>query len=123
MPQVLKFKLVMAFVDDRKVDVVIDAGRAAGATGATIVPHARGQGMQPRWTFFGLEFLASRTIVLFVVEARRTEAVMDAISEAGGLDESAETGIALELEISSVRGLSEHIRILEQQMPPGSSAG
>ena len=118
MTKTLKFKLVMAFVDDRKVDAVVDAGRAAGATGATIVPHARGQGMRPRWTFFGLEFLAMRTIVLFVVEARRTAAVMDAITLAGGLDESAETGIALELEVSSVRGLTEHIRILEEQLPP-----
>ena len=118
MPKALKSKLVMAFVDDRKVDAVMDAGRAAGATGATIVPHARGQGMQPRWTFFGLEFLASRTILLFVVEARRVQSVMDANTLAGGLDESAETGIALELEISSVRGLSEHIRILEEQLPP-----
>lgn len=123
MAQALKFKLIMAFVDDRKVDAVLDAGRAAGATGSTIIPHARGQGLKPHMTFFGLEFLASRTIVLFVVEARRAETVMDAISLAGGLDESADTGIALELDISSVRGLSEHVRMLEQQLPPDAAAG
>lgn len=117
MTSTLKFKLIMVFVDDRKIDPVIDAGRAAGATGATIIPHARGQGMMPQLTFFGLEFLAACSIVLLVVEARRARAVMEAVSLAGGLDESANTGIALEIDVSSVEGLSEHIRILEREVP------
>lgn len=117
MPQALKFKLIMVFVDDRKIDQVVAAGRAAGATGATTVPDARGQGIKPHLTFFGLEFLAARSIVLFVVEARRSAAVMEAVSLAGGLDESANTGIALEIDINSVKGLSEHIRILEREVP------
>lgn len=120
MAEAMTFKLIMVFVDDKKVELVLDAGRAAGATGGTIVPNARGQGMKPHLTFFGLEFLAGRTIVLFVVEARRATAVMDAVTAAGGLDETAATGIALELDISRVTGLSEHVRMLQNVMPVDS---
>lgn len=40
----MDFKLTMIFVDDDKTDQVLDASRAAGATGATIITSARGQG-------------------------------------------------------------------------------
>lgn len=113
----MEFKLIMVFVDDHKVEAVLDAGRAAGATGATIIPNARGQGMKKHLTFFGLEYLGARTILLFVVEARRSDEVMAAVTEAGGLDESALTGIALELSVNQVTGLSEHIRLLEEEHP------
>lgn len=113
----MKFKLIMVFVDDLKVEAVLDAGRAAGATGATIIPNARGHGMKRHLTFFGLEYLGARTILLFVVEARRADEVMTAVTEAGGLDESIDTGIALELDVNQVTGLSEHIRLLEEQLP------
>jgi len=113
----MQFKLIMVFVDDAKTDVVLDAAREAGATGATIIPHARGQGKQRARTFFGLEFLHPRTILLILVEARRAAEVMAAVTDAGGLDETANTGIALELEVTSATGLSEHIRLLASQHP------
>lgn len=113
----MKFKLIMVFVDTLKVEAVLDAGRAAGATGATILPNARGQGLKKHLTFFGLEYLGARAILLFVVEARRSDAVMAAVTEAGGLDESIETGIALEIDLNQVTGLSQHIRLLEEQLP------
>jgi len=68
-------------------------------------------------TFFGLEFLGARSILLFLVEARRSEAVMDAIARAGKLDETMETGIALELDVTRATGLSEHIRKLSEELP------
>ncbi len=114
----MKFKLIMAMVDDGRIEAVLDAARLAGATGATIIPNARGQGLKRHKTFFGLEFLGPRNILLFLVEARRSETVMDAITEAGGLDETAETGIALELDVTRATGLEEHIKVLSEQLPP-----
>jgi len=113
----LKFRLIMVFVDDLNVEAVLDAGREAGATGATIIPQARGQGMKRHLTFFGLEYLAARTIVLFVVEARRSDKVMAAVTKAGRLDETIDTGIALELDVNQVAGLSEHVRRLQEEHP------
>ncbi len=113
----MKFKLIMVFVDDLKVEKVLDAGRQASATGATIIPSARGQGVQRHLTFFGFEYLAARTIVLFVVEARRSADLLQAVTEAAGLDESVDTGIALELDVDRAMGLSQHIEMLQKEHP------
>lgn len=113
----MEFKLIMVFVDDLKVESVLDAGRAAGATGATIIPNARGQGLMRKLTFFGFEYMAARSIILFVVESRRADAVLDAITEAGELDESLETGLAIELDLNRVTGLSQHVAALAREMP------
>lgn len=42
----MKFKLIMVFVDQERTDDVLDAACAAGATGATIINNARGQGLK-----------------------------------------------------------------------------
>jgi hypothetical protein len=113
----VKFKLIMVFVDDAKTDLVLDAARAAGATGATIIKYAQGQGLERRTTFFGLEYLAPRDVVLVLVEARRSRGVLDAVSSAAGLDESLETGLALELDVDRALGLSAHIEALAATKP------
>lgn len=48
----MRFKLILAFVEDSKTDVVLDAAREAGATGATVINNARGQGLNQKRTFF-----------------------------------------------------------------------
>lgn len=42
----MRFKLIVAFVDDDCTDKVLDAARIAGATGATVINHARGEGLE-----------------------------------------------------------------------------
>ena len=113
----LNFKLIMVFVEEGKVEDVLDAARAAGATGATILPNARGQGLKRHLTFFGLEFLGPRSVLLFLVEARRADSVMEAVTRAGNLDETLGTGIAIELDVARATGLSAHIEALAEQMP------
>ncbi|QTF91535.1 hypothetical protein [Halomonas sp. BM-2019] len=43
----MDFKLLMIFVDQDRTDRVLDAARQAGATGATIINNAQGQGLSP----------------------------------------------------------------------------
>lgn len=43
--------------------------------------------------------------------------MLKAVTVAGGLDESLDTGIALELEVSQALGLSEHIKALSKEHP------
>ena len=50
----MHFKLLIAFVEDSKTDKVMDAARKAGATGATVINNARGEGLLQNKTFFGL---------------------------------------------------------------------
>ena len=50
----MHFKLIIALVEDKKTDAVLDAARKAGATGSTILNQVRGEGIQATKTFFGL---------------------------------------------------------------------
>ena len=54
----MKLKLIVALVSDDKTDTVVDAARASGATGATIITGVRGEGLKPQKTFFGLDLAA-----------------------------------------------------------------
>lgn len=109
----MDFKLLMVFVDQDRTDKVLDAARKAGATGATIINNAQGQGLKPVRTFFGLELLATRSVILILAETSRASTVMDAAAEAGGLDDSQDTGVALELDVNRTLGLGEHIKALQ----------
>ncbi len=114
----MDFKLLMVFVDQDRTDRVLDAARKAGATGATIINNAQGQGLKPHLTFFGLEFMASRSVILILVEASRANGVLDATAKAGGLDDSLDTGVALELDVNRALGLGEHIKSLKANASP-----
>lgn len=111
----MQFKLIMVFVDQNRTDTVLDAARDAGATGATIINNAQGQGHKPHYTFFGFEFMGARSVVMVLVEAGHSKAVLDAVCAAGQLDESSETGIAIELDVSRAVGLNEHIEFLRKK--------
>ncbi|MCG6657280.1 P-II family nitrogen regulator [Halomonas campisalis] len=113
----MAFKLIILMVDEGKTDQAMDASRHAGATGATIISNARGQGLEQHFGLFGLEILSPRNVLLILVEARRCDSVMQAIVDSVGLDDSLETGIALELDVSRALGLKEHIKKLSEQRP------
>ncbi|QQD22384.1 P-II family nitrogen regulator [Oceanospirillaceae bacterium ASx5O] len=113
----MQFKLILVFVDDEKTDKVLDAARAAGATGATIISHARGQGLKKMTGIFGLELLNPRAVLLILVEERRADAILQAVTDAGGLDEQLDTGIALMLDVDKALGLTQHIKALQKEHP------
>lgn len=113
----MEFKLIVVFVDDNRTDLVLDASRAAGATGATIISSARGQGLKRLTGILGFEIMEPRDVVLILVEQRRVDDVMAAVLQAGQLDETLRTGLALQLDVERAVGLSEHIRQLAKQVP------
>lgn len=102
----MQLKLILALVDDRKTDTVIDAARAAGATGATVVTSARGEGRSPKKSFMGLELAAKRDIVLFLVAADRAQAILERIREAGRFDGEPGAGIAFQIDVEAAVGLT-----------------
>lgn len=55
----MNFKLILALVDQTKVDPILKAAREAGATGATVITSARGEGLVPKKTFLGLDLAPS----------------------------------------------------------------
>lgn len=59
----MRFKLIVAFVDETCTDTVLDAAREAGATGATVINHARGEGLEKKKTFMGLGLDIQRDVI------------------------------------------------------------
>ena len=57
----------MALVDDHHTKNILDAAQKAGATGATVVTSARGEGITPEKIFLGLEIAGHRDLLMFLV--------------------------------------------------------
>ncbi|MCB1645015.1 MAG: P-II family nitrogen regulator [Pseudomonadales bacterium] len=112
----MHFKLIITFVEDDKTDAVMQAAREAGATGATIINNARGEGLKPSKTFFGLELETQRDVVLFLVEEHLSRAILEKIGEAGEFDKKPGTGIAVQLDIEDAIGVKHQIQELAQSV-------
>ncbi|MDQ7012148.1 MAG: P-II family nitrogen regulator [Mariprofundaceae bacterium] len=111
----MHFKLIIALVDDSKTGAVMEAARQAGATGATVIGDARGEGLRPRKTFFGLTIEAQRDMLLFIVEEHLSRKILEHIAEVGGFDTDAQRGVAFQLDIEDTIGLKRQIEtILEE---------
>jgi hypothetical protein len=85
----VRFKLILALVDETKVDPILKAAREAGAPGATVITSARGQGLVPKKTFLGLDLAAQRDVVLLVVEEHLCPAILANVARAGPTRSSA----------------------------------
>ncbi len=108
----MKLSLVVAMVDDDKTEAVIEAARAAGATGATIIKSVRGEGLQPGRTFFGLRFGVSRDVLLFLVTEPKAREILERIRDAGEMESQEGAGIAVQLAIEDAVGLNSQMTAL-----------
>ena len=112
----MRLKLIVALVSDEKTDTVIEAGRAGGATGATVITSVRGEGLLPQKTFFGLEFAAQRDIVLFLVVEPRARDILERIRDAGRFEEEPGAGIAFQVPIEDAVGLVTQIPTIMEEL-------
>ena len=101
----MHFKLIVTFVEDHKTDEVLEAARKAGATGATTINNARGEGLKPGKTFFGLSLDTQRDVLLFLVEEHLSRTIIEDISKAGRFDEEPGSGIALKIDVEDAIGV------------------
>ena len=105
----MRFKLILAFVEDSKTDKVLDAARDAGATGATVINNARGQGLNQKRTFFGLTLEVQKDVLLFVVEEHLSRHILETISEVGGFDQESGQGIAVQIDVEDAVGVAHQV--------------
>ena len=110
----MKFKIVFAPVKTHKTDPIVDAAKAAGATGATIIP-ARGTVMHEAKTFFGLTLEDQTDIVMFLLEEHLVRPVLDAIKSAGEFNKPG-TGIAFVMPVEQVVGLESQIEKFKEEV-------
>lgn len=102
----MHFKLIIAFVDDDKTASVMQAAREAGATGATIITNARGEGLRPAKTFFGLSLESQRDVLLLLVEEHLARCILERIQQTGKFDSTPGTGIAFMVDVEDAVGVA-----------------
>ena len=108
----MHFKLILTFVEDSKTTAVMDAARDEGATGATVINHARGEGLAQKKTFFGLSLETQRDVVLFLVEEHLSRHIIEKIAEVGEFEERPGTGIAIQIDVEDAVGVAHQVEQL-----------
>ena len=110
----MHFKLIVAFVEDEKVDDIMAAAREAGATGCTVIGHARGEGIKASKTFFGLTLATQRDVVLLLVEQHLSRHILEHIGKVGEFDAKPGTGIAVLIDVEDAVGVLHQVEELEK---------
>ncbi|NJN46728.1 MAG: P-II family nitrogen regulator [Candidatus Competibacteraceae bacterium] len=108
----MHFKLIIAFVDETKTTEIMDAARNAGATGATVINHARGEGLEQAKTFLGLRLETTRDVLLMLVEEHRSRNILETINRAGEFNEKPGTGIAVQIDVEDAVGVAHQVKTL-----------
>lgn len=116
----MRFKLILVFVEDSQTDEIINAARNAGATGCTIINHARGEGIKAHKSFFGMTLSSQRDVLLLLVEEHLSREILEHIGEVGGFDTDPGTGLAVQINVEDAIGIAhqaEHLAgIVEEQL-------
>lgn len=116
----MHFKLLVAFVDERKTEAVMNAARDRGATGCTIIHSARGEGLKPHKSFFGMALSSQRDVLLMLVEEHLSRRILEHIRDVGEFDAKPGMGIAVQLDVEDavgvVRQAEELVDVVEEEL-------
>ena len=110
----MHFKLIIAMVEDRHTEEILNAAREEGATGATVLNQARGEGLSPTKTFLGLSIGNQVDVIMMLVEEHLSRHILETISEVGEFDTSPGAVIAFQIDIEDAVGVSHQIQTLTQ---------
>ena len=108
----MKFKLIIIVVENERTQDVLEAARAVGATGSTVLNQARGEGVQPARTFLGLSIDNQVDVILMLAEEHMSREIMEMVAIVGEFDETPGTGIAFQLNIEDAIGVRHQIEAL-----------
>ncbi|MDQ6973609.1 MAG: P-II family nitrogen regulator [Mariprofundaceae bacterium] len=111
----MHFKLIIALVEDTETDEIMSAARQAGATGATILSGAQGEGLNPQRTFFGLSLETHRNMLMFIVEEHLSKTVLERIADVGGFENKPGSGVAFTLDVEDTVGLNSQIHAIIEE--------
>lgn len=112
----MQMKLIVVLAPDGKTDTIIDAARERGATGATVITSVRGEGLRPEKTFLGLGVTAKRDVILFLVVEALAREILERIREAGRFDDEHGAGVAFQLAIEDVVGLTTQLPTMMKEV-------
>ncbi len=101
----MQHELILTIINRGFADLVMDAAKAAGASGGTVV-NARGTGIHEAEKFFGIIVQPEKELVLILAERAQKNAIMTAICTHAGLQEAGK-GICFSLPVDQVVGMTQ----------------
>lgn len=110
----MHFKLIIALVEDERTSDVLKAARESGATGSTVISHARGEGIKESKTFFGLSLETVRDVLILLVEEHLSRAILERVAEVGRFDEKPGAGIAFQIDVEDAVGVAHQVERLSE---------
>jgi nitrogen regulatory protein PII len=112
----MRFKLIIALVEDSITEEIIDAARDAGATGCTVVNHARGEGKEAPRSFLGLSLTTQRDMILLLVEEHMSREILEHIGVVGEFDATPGTGVAFQIDVEDAVGVLSQAQALVEKV-------
>ena len=95
--------LLVVITNQGHTDMVMDAARAAGATGGTAV-HAKGTGTELAKKFFGVSIAAEKELIFILTLEETRVPIMKAIMAQAGMQTEAQS-LVFSLPVSDIAGL------------------
>lgn len=96
-----RYELIVIVANEGRTDQVMNAARAAGATGGTVL-HGKGTGSQNK-KFYNVSIAAEKEVILMVAPSDRKAAIMQSVLHHAGPDSDAGT-VLFSLPVSEVAG-------------------
>jgi nitrogen regulatory protein PII len=112
----MRFKLIIAFVEADKTDLVLETSRRNGAKGATVITSARGEGIKQSKTFFGLTLETQRDVLMFLVEEHLSRHILEEIAKVGEFDSKSGKGIAFQVDVEDAIGVMRQVEELTHEL-------
>ena len=83
-----KYELIVIVANEGRTDQVMNAARAAGATGGTVL-HGKGTGSQNPKKFYNVSIASEKEVILMVAQNDRKAAIMQSVLHHAGPDSEA----------------------------------
>ncbi|MBQ9079776.1 MAG: P-II family nitrogen regulator [Clostridia bacterium] len=96
------YELILAIANEGHTDSVMDAARAAGARGGTVL-HGKGTGSKDAEKFFRVSIAQEKELILIVAKSSEKTAIMKSIVSNAGVDTEA-GAVVMSLPVSAVAG-------------------
>lgn len=103
MEKEITHELLVVITNQGHTDMVMDAARAAGATGGTAV-HAKGTGTELAKKFFGVSITAEKELIFILTREETRVPIMKAIMARAGMQTEAQS-LVFSLPVSDIAGL------------------
>ncbi len=99
-----RYEVILAVTNEGCTDLVMDAARAAGARGGTVL-HGKGTGAKNAENFFKVNIATEKEMILIVASAEQKSEIMSSILKSAGPGTEAGT-IVFSLPVSEVAGFN-----------------